>query len=255
MRESRRQQPVRCNSGGPSQAPAETGWRLRFYQRGANAPRTVRVSLAADLELETLLPIRTPTGYRGKHSMPSLVFCVTLHRHVMAESRRERRVLLELDRDPRVIGIAAQPFELRTGDRLGYVPDLAVLLADGRRRVIDVAVSPDAGRTAQLERACGICGWEYEVTAGPQGRARAELELLAGFRDPPAYCHTLGPALLEACASPRAIADVIAAVDAPAVLVRPVLLHLVWSGAIRRERDEIALDDMTLVVARRMNAA
>lgn len=87
------------------------------------------------------LPWQAARSIRGQRHFPGFYWSATTGRHVLYESRLELAWLLCADFDPAVVGIAAQPFGLRSrvGDRpRRHVPDFLWLRADGSAGVVNV---------------------------------------------------------------------------------------------------------------------
>lgn len=102
---------------------------------------------AALLPFETFLLYREPPSRRGQENMPGLYWFETMKRHASCESRLELRVLQELDFDPRVSAVAAQPFKLvlpLSGRKRRHVSGFFVRRSSGPDRVVDVKLPREA---------------------------------------------------------------------------------------------------------------
>lgn len=185
------------------------------------------------------VPWRTIRSHRGQRHFPGLYWSSTTGGHVVYESRLELARLLLADADREIVGIAAQPFLVSDRERR-HVPDF--LLARGDGCVLIVNVKPArrlddprvAAALAWAARIFAARGWQHEIWSAADPYLLANLRFLAGYRR---SAH-LDAAAIAAVAS-LDLADLTIA-EAEAVLAaagiadpRPVLLHLVWSGALR----------------------
>ncbi len=155
------------------------------------------------------------------------------------ESRLELAHLLLADVDREIIGIAAQPFLVSDKARR-HVPDFLLARRDGSALVVNVkpARRLDDPRVAAALQWAGKLfetrGWEHEIWSGADPYVLANVRFLAGYRR---------TALLDSNAVATAAALDLAdrtIGQAEAMLVAadiseplPVLLRLVWSGALR----------------------
>ncbi len=78
----------------------------------------------------------------------------------------------------------------------------------------------------------GLRGWGFEEWYGADPVLLANVSFLAGYRRSSVIDGRLVPAVLAAAGGGRPVAEIERRVGAPAVLVRPVVLHLLWSGAL-----------------------
>lgn len=185
------------------------------------------------------VPWRTIRSHRGQRHFPGLYWSSTTGGHVVYESRLELARLLLADADGEIVGIAAQPFLVRDKERR-HVPDFLLARADGS--VLMVNVKPArrlddphvAAALAWAGKIFAARGWQHEIWSGADQYLLANLRFLAGYRR---SAH-LDPAAITAVASfdlaDLTIAEAEAALAAAGVRQpRPVLLHLVWAGALR----------------------
>ena len=145
------------------------------------------------------------------------------------------------DFDPLVTTIAAQPFRLAgpggTGTRR-HVPDILLGDAAGGVTVADVTApgkrgDPDVRAVMGWTReVAGLRGWGFEEWYGADPGLLANVSFLGGYRRPSVVDGRLVPAVLAAAGDEAPIAAVEQRAGAPAVLVRPVVLHLLWSGVL-----------------------
>jgi hypothetical protein len=158
---------------------------------------------------------------------------------VAYESRLELARIMLADFDPGVTVIASQPFRLiaADGSRIrSHVPDILLLTSDGGATVVDVkspAKREDPDVRAVMEwtrRTVGLRGWGFEDWYGAPPRLLGNVRFLAGYRRRTVIDESLIPAVLRAAVGGTAITDLERAVpEADPVLVRPVVLHLLWT--------------------------
>jgi len=80
--------------------------------------------------------------------------------------------------------------------------------------------------------ACAEAGFGYRVLSEPDRQLLANVRWLAGFREPPADLDGERARMLAVLeAGPSTIADVLSGAIEVA-LARPVLMHLLWTGAV-----------------------
>jgi hypothetical protein len=158
---------------------------------------------------------------------------------VAYESRLELARLLLADFDPVVESVYAQPFQLVAevgGRRRRHVPDFLLVHRDQAVTVVNVKPAEHLGHpevvaaVAWTGRVVGERGWRLEVWSGEDPVVLANVRFLAGFR----RAWHFDPGLLDAAATTAPglrIADVEQALDGRGgrPLVRPVLMHLLWS--------------------------
>jgi len=189
------------------------------------------------------LPVREFRSYKGRRHYSGWYWSSTVRHLVAYESRLELARILLADFDPDVVGIAAQPFQLVGRDgaqRRRHVPDLLVVAADGAVTVVDVKpVDRLADATVQAvfgwtRELASRRGWAFEVWSGADAVLLANVRFLAGYRRAFVVDRDLVPMVLAAATdqSTIAAAERAAAPFAPAGSVRPVLLHLLWSGEL-----------------------
>ncbi len=144
------------------------------------------------------------------------------------------------DFDPAVTAVAAQPFRLigRDGSRVRrHVPDVLLASADGGMTVVDVKAPgkrADPGVRAVREWTRQVAaqrGWAFEGWYGAPPRLLENVCFLAGYRRRALIDEQLIPAVLEAAGGSSPVTDVEWRVrGAHPALVRPVVMHLLWSG-------------------------
>ena len=189
------------------------------------------------------LPVREFRWYKGRRHYSGWYWCATGQRLVVYESRLELARIMLADFDPAVTAVAAQPFRLigRDGSRVRrHVPDLLLAGADGGVTVVDVKAP---GRRADPEvrasfawtrQVAALRGWAFEEWYGADRRGCwTNVRFLAGYRRGRAHRRGLhsGGAGCRAGTGRRSPSRA-GAVSAVSIrsLVRPVVLHLLWTG-------------------------
>ncbi|MFF4427048.1 TnsA-like heteromeric transposase endonuclease subunit [Streptomyces sp. NPDC001549] len=189
------------------------------------------------------LPVREFRWYRGQKHYSGWYHAATTGRLVAYESRLELVRILLADFDRTVVEIAAQPFQLtgRDGDRIRrHVPDLFLVHADGLVTVVDVKAPSrmkDSKVISQFEwtrRLCSRRGWAYETWSGAEAAVVENVRFLAGYRRRELVEMPLAARVLEAAGDGAMIGAVESALARQYLVgaVRPVVLHLVWSGTL-----------------------
>jgi hypothetical protein len=176
--------------------------------------------------------------------------------HVVHESRLELARLLLADFDPDVVGIAAQPFLVREGDRR-EVPDFLLCRADGSVLIVNVkradrlATAEVADALARAARVFADRGWEHEVWSGANPQLLANVPFLAGYRRAALIEPMTGVEAMLRMDAALTIAGAEAAMrDAGIVAARAVVLHLLWSGRVRADLERPLTGDTELEVLR-----
>lgn len=189
------------------------------------------------------LPVRDFRWYKGRRHYSGWYHAATVGRLVAYESRLELARILLADFDGSVVEIASQPFQLAgpDGDRLRrHVPDLLLVHSDGLVTVVDVKAPSrmkDPKVTAQFawtKRVCARRGWSYETWSGGDPAVVENVRFLAGYRRPRLLEMDRAPAVLAAARGQSTIGGIEAALAGrfPAQVVRPLVLHLIWAGAL-----------------------
>jgi hypothetical protein len=177
---------------------------------------------------------------------------------VAYESRLELARIMLADVDPSVTAIAGQPFQLigTDGSRIRrHAPDILLVSADGGAVVIDVKSpqkrdDPDVRAVMRWARdTVGLRGWGFEEWYGAPPDLLTNVRFLAGYRRRAVIDESLIPAVREAAGRPVAITDLERSVAADSVVVRPVILHLLWTGALVADLDR-PLDGLSVVAPR-----
>ena len=229
-------------SGGESRAG-----RVRVrYRRGDGQFADTTLDRVPVDDVMAGLPVREFRSYKGRKHYSGWYWSATLGRLVVYESRLELARIMLADFDPSVTGIAAQPFLLTgaDGSRIRrHIPDLLLAGADSGITVVDVKAPSrmaDPAVEAQFawtRRVCAGQGWAFEAWSGTDPRLLANVQFLAGYRRPALIDAGLIPAVLDAAAGQVSAEAIERALSPryPPVLVRPVVLHLLWTGRLRAD--------------------
>lgn len=189
------------------------------------------------------MPVREFRSYRGRKHYSGWYYCSTTGAHVVYESRLELARILLADADRQVVSIAAQPFRMEgfDGARVrSHVPDLLLGHADGGVTVVDVKPEWQLDKPAVAEQfawvraLCAEQGLGFEVWSGADPVLVENVRFLAGYRRPGLVAADLVPVVLRACVSAVMLRDLERELAAPdrCGLIRPVVLHLLWTGAL-----------------------
>lgn len=209
----------------------------------------LEITPAAALEVLRSGDIAPWRDFRWRHGQThysGLYWSSTTGGHVAYESRLELARLLLADFDPHVGWIVAQPFliEASVSDQTRrHVPDFALIDRQGLITLVNVKPASrlgDAKVAATLAWAgvaFGLRGWRHEVWSGAPEVLLANVRFLAGYRRRDRFEDTLLDSALAAVAGPESIGGVEARCSSigPPMAIRPALLHLVWSGALRAD--------------------
>ena len=192
------------------------------------------------------LPVRVFRSYKGRQHYSGWYWAAVLGRLVVYESRLELARIMLADFDPAVAGLAAQPFLLAGADGgrvRRHVPDLLLVGADGGVTVVDVKAPSrmaDPAVEAQFawtQKVCAGRGWGFEAWSGADPRLLANVRFLAGYRRRMLIAADLIPVVLGIASGQPSVAAIERALSGqhPPVLVRPVVLHLLWTGQLQAD--------------------
>jgi hypothetical protein len=213
-----------------------------MYRAGDGAAVETTLDRVAAEDVVAGLPVREFRWYKDRRHYSGWYWSSTGQRLVAYESRLELARIMLADFEPGVTAIAAQPFRLTgtDGPRIRrHVPDLLLASADGGMTVVDVKApgkrdQPDVRAVMEwTRRVAALRGWDFEEWYGAPPRLLGNVSFLAGYRRPGVIDGQLIPAVLSAVGERSSIADVEHSVpDAHPALIRPVVLHLLWSGVL-----------------------
>jgi hypothetical protein len=188
------------------------------------------------------LPVREFRWYHGRKHYSGWYHASTTGRMVAYESRLELARILIADFASEITEIAAQPFQLvgPDGARIRrHVPALFLVHADGLVTVVDVKAPTrmkDPKVIAQFDWTRQVCsrrGWVYETWSGAEPAVVENVRFLAGYRRRDLVDISLIARVLDAAAGQATIGGIEAAMAGQRCeIVRPVVLHLVWSGRL-----------------------
>ncbi|WP_395292267.1 TnsA-like heteromeric transposase endonuclease subunit [Kitasatospora hibisci] len=189
------------------------------------------------------MPVREFRSYRGRRHYSGWYWAATTQELVAYESRLELARILLADFDRSVVAIAAQPFQLVGADGSSvrrHVPDLLLARADGSVTVVDVkaawrAKAPEVvAQFAWTEQVCATRGWAFETWYGADPVLVENVRFLAGYRRPEVIDQDAVGQAAQVARTHRSIAAIERALASrfSSDLVRPAVLHLLWSGAL-----------------------
>lgn len=217
----------------------------------------LRDARAADLAAAE--PWRTFRWHKGQQHYSGWWWSSTIDGHVIYESRLELARLILADFDPSVRVIVAQPFQIETrfdGRVRRHVPDF--LLVDDNDTVQVVNVKPrERLHQPKVADALGWAhglfdqrGWRTEIWSGTDSAVMANVRFLAGFR----RHELLDPDVLAATPAVAATATIGDTEERladrwPQPLIRPAIMHLLWTGALQTELSTPLSRDSLLEVA------
>lgn len=216
------------------------------YRDGVGVLHEVSLDRVVVEEVLAGMPVRDFRWYKGRRFYSGWYWSATTGGMVAYESRLELARILLADFDMGVVGIAAQPFQLSGADGgrvRRHVPDLLLRNRSGLVMVVDVKPShrlDDADVRASFAwtgRAVARQGWAYEVWSGAEAALLNNVRFLAGYRRRATIDGSLLPLVLAAARDAETIGGLERALTPAAMLavVRPAVLHLMWSGALRAD--------------------
>ncbi len=214
--------------------------RLRSVDGGE---REVPIEAVRPDDVTASSPWRTFRSHRNQRHYSGCYWSSTIADHVIYESRLELARLLLADADPDVVGIVAQPFLLIEGveaKHRRHVPDFFLEHRSGTCTVVNVKPARrlnDAKVAATLAwagEAVEAKGWVAEVWTGCDALVLANVRFLAGYR----RSWLFDRAQVEAAGAAIVDGDTVGRLErrlraAGVVEVRPLILHLLWTGRAR----------------------
>lgn len=214
------------------------------------------LSVLWNSRFEVFPPVRPVAAGKGSRHFTGLWWSATTGLHVGFESWLERDNLMLLDFEPDVIAVASQPFWLSWPDgdgRRRHVPDYFARLADGSGVVVDVRADDrierlDAAAFDATAQACRDVGWAYRRVGSVDPVFAANVRWLSGYRHPRCRAEATAVALMQVFDTPCQLAAGVVAVGDP-IAVRPVVFHLLWTGALTTDLRSGLLHDAVVVSA------
>lgn len=208
--------------------------------------REVSVSSVRARDVEGLLPWRSFRSHRGQRHYSGVYWSATTRGHVAYESRLELARLLFADMDESVKWVVAQPFRMVTeinGKERSHVPDYLLSTTDGSFVVVDVKPlrrlkDPAVRFTFDwAQEMVSGCSWGFEVWSEPDPVLLGNVRFLAGYRRGWLFEAELVEAANDRIVSGMSIGEAeraLASLCDPG-MIRPVLMHLLWSGRLRTD--------------------
>ncbi|HEV2809709.1 MAG TPA: TnsA-like heteromeric transposase endonuclease subunit [Acidimicrobiales bacterium] len=202
-------------------------------------------------------PWRQFRWHRGQAHYSGLYWSATTGGHVAYESRLELARMLLADFAPDVCWIVAQPFlveALVAGQARRHVPDIALIDCSGGITIVNVK-PPDrigdpkvAATFAWARRVFGTRGWQHEVWTGAPEVLLGNVRFLAGYRRSDRFDAQLLEAVMAMADEGNTIGDLDRRCRRirPAEVVRPALLHLLWSSRLRTDLSTVLSDHCAL---------
>lgn len=197
-------------------------------------------------EVTQLRRTRTPKVKAKSKNIPVYAYAVTIRDHLHLESGLEHDLVRELDRQPDVTWLVAQPCKLRLpakkrGRRVEHTPDLLSRNDDGTVRLWDVRPTEQQDADFKLKvqltaEACVGVGWEHVVFSGMSRVRRVNLMWLHAYRrSMPWYAGSLR-LLREYMSDDFTVSDVLE-LDAGGGHVLSAMWHGIWTGQIDCDLD------------------
>jgi hypothetical protein len=240
----------------PDLPAGETVLRIRRSSSSTQAFALREVLLAA---FDDAVPWRTPAYRRGQTNRPGEYWAVTERAHVAYESLAELAALLNLDRDPDIRRILAQPCQLLVNNPNGrtYVPDFLSVRNDKSVEIMEVKPlykTSDPKIRATLGWAMEVLenhGWSYLVVSEPGQQATYNLRFLAGYRRTWQFNPTLLATVRLETYEPEFFGILEARMadltGSSRSVMRAHLLHLIWAGELTCDLKE-PLDRGTVLI-------
>lgn len=228
---------VKPGRGRPSTSAVPSAvtpsWRIRTFSGGEQQWDWVQ----GRPPIRDLVPARRPAADSMSRHTPVHMACQTTGGSLLLESGLEYELARELDRDPSVTWLVAQPVLLGLDGGTRHVPDLLAEHRAGRVVVWDARPierrDADFLRVAELTaQACIAVGWEYALYDTADTARRLNLMWLTTYRHRPEWPHATVKALvLERAAAPISVGELMRLDDGDGHLIA-VMWHLLWVGEL-----------------------
>ncbi len=187
------------------------------------------------------VPWRTFRSHAKQRHFSGWYWSATTGGQVAYESRLELGRLLLADIDPDVVAIAAQPFLLVdtiSGRDRRHVPDFFLVSKSGLATVVNVKPA-DQLDDPKIAEALGWAaatfearGWAHEIWTGVDPLVLSNVRFLAAYRRPWLLADTDVVVAGEVVCDGDTVAEAEARLAGHGIAdPRPVVLHLVWTGA------------------------
>lgn len=229
-------------------------------RRADESVEVAQVSTVAEATFSSHKPWRRFRSYRGATHYSGNYWCATMAEPVEYESRLELANLIELDFDPHVQWVRAQPFLMSgvDGKRIRrHIPDYLVKFASGEYCVIDVKPAglldhPKVRESLTWSRTViDAVGWEYRILSEPIPARHANIRFLSGYRRPFQFRGAELAAIASVVKQPmtiRAIVAEAAEMVGGAEYARSTLFHLLWTGRLNTDL-ELPLHDSSILTS------
>ncbi len=209
---------------------------------------------SAPPDVRSLRSVRRIRSRSGAGHVPTHAYSTTTGGHLRLESGLEHDLVRDLDRDPSVVWLVAQPARLRLAGSdaggIGAVPDL-LSLSDGGQVTV-WAVRPTgrqdekfAGHVEQIRDGCAQFGWTQRVFAGMNPTRRSNLMWLDGYRRTMPWYRAAREHLFHATEGAITFGDVLD-VDGGEGHVVSAVWHAVRHGVLECDLDEPFTQDTEL---------
>ena len=191
-------------------------------------------------QLYECTPVRTFRWHKGQQHFPGWYWSATNHGHVMYESRLELLRAVIADFDAEVVAIRSQPFRMEytdsTGKRRRHVPDFALILADQRKRIVNVKpaerlAEPKVRETLDSAHAVlQSLGFETEIWTGCDPHVATALRFVAGYRNAALFSDAEIRSAEECLHGVMTIEEAETRLRAQNIQQpRPLVLHCIWT--------------------------
>lgn len=230
-------------------------------RRSDESVEVAQASTVSAMTFVSHIPWRRFRSYRGATHFSGNYWCATMAGPVEYESRLELANLIELDFDPRVHWVRAQPFLMSgiDGKRIRrHIPDYLVELAGGGYCVIDVKPTamldhPKVRESLGWSRTViDAVGWEYRILSEPSPTRHANIRFLSGYRRDFQFRSSELAAVARVVDQPMTIRAAVAEASAlvgGADYARSSVFHLLWTGRLSTDLERPLNDSAILTSA------
>lgn len=199
-------------------------------------------------------PVRDPATSAKQRHIVVLAFAVTTRSSHLLESGLEHDLLRQLDRDPEIDWIVAQPFQLQVAgiDAFKHIPDLLSQDRSGQvtvwdARPLDRQDAKFARAAAYTADACRDVGWQYQVFAGFNPTERLNRLWLHSSRQAPRWLDEYSAGIVDVLSTrPRTLGELFDQ-GADRQRAKAVVWHLMWRGTVWADLTQ-SINERTQVV-------
>lgn len=233
-------------------------FRLKQFRNEEAFVRRPFVTLGK-VPLQFLQQVREPRCYKGQRHIPGWEWVSGTQTLVWYESRMEMFAIRHMEFLHDVAFVVAQPFTLHftlSGKQYTHVPDLLFVLADQTKHLINVKPLKYMKQARALrafaasEELCRQLRWNYSTMHEAQPVVTANVRWLNGYRRLPHLYDVYSERIEFAAKSFCTIAQALEGIDHP-VLARPTLFHMMWSGKLTFDINQILSDDTLIQLQRK----